>query len=623
MKNTTLLMLISFLSIVSAQAQLKVDNGSYVYVKDTYIFVEQGINIASGGHVYLREESQVLQGDHTNPANSGLGQLSVYQEADATQFSYNFWGSPVGLPDAGVNNSHFKFGSADGLLYDVVDNLESTIAAYTPYNSYEGSSSPLTISSRWLYKYLPGTAYADWVYVGINGSVEPGLGFTMKGTDVTDQRYDFRGKPRDGDITVPITNGNSTLVGNPYPSALDLAAFVLDNPTTGGEILFYEHDMDVESHYLTNYQAGYGVWVPGSIDPNSIDDAGDTGTYVPATYHSYDSAGNDIGANTGAGAYGGNTNVFSGRRYIPIGQGFMIQGVSDNDAVFKNTQRVYFKESQDPDLSQFHRPAATTETFNINDNEGDNLPTRIVFNNGIGEAEINTINYPSRYIFQVIVNDTYTRELSLNISPETTLDFDYGFDGKASGLLNTDAAFTIANAEYVIQSTNFDIDAQVPIHFKTNGQTASFRLKLGGIINLDESQEVYLFDSTLNEYHQLNNSDYTFTINTNDTTDRYYITFKNANNDDTLDNEVIVEAQDFAVFQNNAAGQLEIKNPQLIDVRTVVMHDMSGKRIFNKLNLDTQNSYSFPTSKLSNGVYVVSITTNDNQTVVQKIIVGN
>ncbi|NJM79583.1 MAG: hypothetical protein HC854_08195, partial [Flavobacterium sp.] len=86
--------------------------------------------------------------------------------------------------------------------------------------------------------------------MGNTGVVEPGLGFTMKGvsgSDITiahpisgslgdgvannpsnNQRYDFRGKPNDGDISVTVgaTAGpnypNQTLAGNPYPSAINL-----------------------------------------------------------------------------------------------------------------------------------------------------------------------------------------------------------------------------------------------------------------------------------------------------------------------------------------------------------------------------------------------------------------
>jgi hypothetical protein len=40
-----------------------------------------------------------------------------------------------------------------------------------------------------------------------------------------EQRYDFRGKPNDGTISITVLNLQFTLTGNPYPSAIDLSAF--------------------------------------------------------------------------------------------------------------------------------------------------------------------------------------------------------------------------------------------------------------------------------------------------------------------------------------------------------------------------------------------------------------
>ena len=81
--------------------------------------------------------------------------------------------------------------------------------------------------------------YSNWIPVGSNSDLNAGEGFTMKGTSGTNstsvngvlnnpgnkQRYDFRGKPNDGTISIPVGIGQFTLTGNPYPSAIDLSAF--------------------------------------------------------------------------------------------------------------------------------------------------------------------------------------------------------------------------------------------------------------------------------------------------------------------------------------------------------------------------------------------------------------
>ena len=67
-------------------------------------------------------------------------------------------------------------------------------------------------------------------------SVKSGYGFAMKGLGGGNNHaklnaYDFRGKPNNGDITVTIKRGgdNLTLIGNPYPSILNIKKFIADN----------------------------------------------------------------------------------------------------------------------------------------------------------------------------------------------------------------------------------------------------------------------------------------------------------------------------------------------------------------------------------------------------------
>ena len=72
-------------------------------------------------------------------------------------------------------------------------------------------------------KYIASDQYSEWIHVQSATSINPGEGFTMKGTAGSGdaQRYDFRGKPNNGTISVSVENNQFTLTGNPYPSALD------------------------------------------------------------------------------------------------------------------------------------------------------------------------------------------------------------------------------------------------------------------------------------------------------------------------------------------------------------------------------------------------------------------
>ncbi|PQJ27026.1 hypothetical protein BST92_14905, partial [Nonlabens arenilitoris] len=43
------------------------------------------------------------------------------------------------------------------------------------------------------------------------------------------QRIDFRGRPLNGDISMTIALDDVAIIGNPYPSALDMKKFLEDN----------------------------------------------------------------------------------------------------------------------------------------------------------------------------------------------------------------------------------------------------------------------------------------------------------------------------------------------------------------------------------------------------------
>ena len=134
------------------------------------------------------------------------------------------------------------------------------------------------ISDRWLYSFQNGLTYYDWVTLAVDDDIKPGVGYTQKGTGIdtnpdpliTEQQYTFVGKPNNGTILIaaddvdnddtgvgesiqdPDTDTytlTTTLIGNPYPSALDADEFIRDNidldngglnPIIQGTILLWE-----------------------------------------------------------------------------------------------------------------------------------------------------------------------------------------------------------------------------------------------------------------------------------------------------------------------------------------------------------------------------------------------
>lgn len=584
--NITLLLVAGFLFQGQGYSQdMFVKANTFVYASNQYVYVKKALELsATTSNFYLRNDGQLLQGTTGSGANKGLGNLSVFQEGTVNNYQFNYWCSPVGNSETttSVNN---PFGITQL-------GRPTTITATTPATAsetYEGTASPLTISPFWINKFLVNlSSYSDWVQVGSASAINAGEGFTMKGSSGTDdivfngvannpdgkhQRYDFRGKPNDGTIEIPVLPGEWTLTGNPYPSAIDLQAFLVGELNCTGTAYFWEQDKTVNSHYLSDYKGGYGTYSLLNL-------------YVKAPFYSYDGAGNPI------------TNVQTGtggdykRKYAPIGQGFMIEGyaTATGNVQMKNSYRVFVKEGivNNSEFARIKNVKTTTDS----------------------SADLPQIR------FNTLLNNGQVSQMVLAFDPSST----DGVDRADSFSPNDGSAnnyFVINNNEYIIEVMPFDIDKKIPVGFRNYDQ-ANYKITVNEMLNLPEVANVYLHDKTTDLYHDIKNSVYELTLPAGTYNTRFEITFKNG----TLGVKYL-ESQQFLVQQDNTAKSLTINNSSQIELANCSLYDVVGRLVFSKDKLGNDTKYTFPTANLSNGIYIVKLTTNDKSEKGQKIIITN
>lgn len=633
------LLLISALIVAStsAIAQLHVSpNGgtdSYIYVNDEVLFVEQDVDLqansagATEASIYLRNDAQLLQGA-TASNNTGDGYLSVYQDSNSDSYDYNFWSSPVGNPTlSGSGNTNFGILS----VYDPNTVTQSDLTATT--TSVNGVGNPnLTISRRWLYKREAATGYQA---IHLSNSVDPGLGFTMKGVgvspaggdpyvDAMNQTYDFRGRPNNGNISVGIAAGESTLSGNPYPSALDLN-LVFSDPDNGEiqEFRFWDEDRSINSHNYVDNKGGYGTWIPGPSPYTT------GGLYTVPTFLNYDGAGNPTGP---TGMMGQATE----RLYSPIGQGFNIYAniAGDGQIVIKNSHRAFVKEGAGNN-SEFRNPLTNngggddkTGNGNQNRSNGDitadpSSGSPIVVNPYEG--------YPPMLRIHSLFEESHFRELLLVLWPESTDGYDRGLDAiHPMDGANAEAYFPIGSDNnydpYVIQTLPYNIGKQVPINFETTELT---QVKIYAAEEINLPSKAFIWDSHLNIFQEITNGgDANLTLEAGNHEGRYYVVFRGGDiatgtdtNGATLRREEVETNVDF--FQNNRLSQLEIRNPEGYDIKAAMVFDMSGKVVISERELGNSSTFTFPTAALSDGVYLVKLATSDNIEIDYKITVHN
>ncbi|WP_282019162.1 T9SS type A sorting domain-containing protein [Salegentibacter mishustinae] len=571
------------LSFYQGNAQLHISpsttGDSYIYLSDRFLYVEDDISLKKNNSpdteasIYLRKESQLLQGEKSTNKNSGNGWLSVFQEGTSNAFDYNYWALPIT-----DNISANQFGA---VIFQPKTSTRSKSALVT--NDLEGRANPLKISSRWIYKYS-GSDYTDWQHVGVNFDVAPGEGFTMKGVNGSDhtiingvennpgnkQRYDFRGLPNDGEIKVPIKNEKSVLVGNPYPSALHLQSFLFENPASTGIAYFWDSRDNGDSHYLKDYEGGYGSYSPGA------------NAYAPAVFKTYNGGGEETGNSGGNGAP-------IAREYSPIGQAFMLTGKSDGYIHFKNSQRRFQKEN-----------SLTSEFKNQQKSEIPLLKLNVAF------------------------NDLYTRPLLLAFREDSSKEEDWAMDAKIYGVLENDAGWNIAEAFYNIQVRPYRKNDKIPL-FINLIEASKLTFSLDDLRDF-EDENIFLFDAELETYNQLNLNEFSIDLEKGNYSKRFFISFMQEKEDnilpETTEEELDFLFPDALIVQNNLKAQLEIEMVQS-DLKQILLYDLNGQMIYNKRIAIGSTKHNLPTSGLQDAIYIVKIISSENLEFTSKISIKN
>ncbi|MEO8934581.1 MAG: T9SS type A sorting domain-containing protein [Xanthomarina sp.] len=617
MKHIFTLILITSFSFIFGQTDLYVSDNSFIYVDGTAftsgpnvapLYVTNNVELdGANSYLYLRKEAQLLQ--NIASGNSGTGKLSVIQTGTSNTYMYNYWCSPVGNTMAGdAVNRPFR---ADNILYDPIGDTNpalNPITSATPtfVPGYDGTptvgTTPQAISHYWLYTFSMGsTVYADWKRIRHTGEAVPGLGFTMKGNSSASQKYDFRGKANNGIIEIPIVNGEEVLVGNPYPSAMDARTYIHDinnaSLIDSGTLMFWEQDPNSSSHVLVAYRGGYATYTINESGPV-------VETFAKATFESYNGDGT---LNTVGPSGPTSTTTKQLRRYIPIGQGFMVKSVGNGNLRTTNAMRTFQKESGG--FSEFFR------TTNEVSRETEATSTEAQYN------EDGLFIVPEgykRFRLNIDFNETYTRQLLQNFHYTATLGEDYGLETLSPDVLNSDVYWPQNGKSLNAQANNFAVDLRIPLVI-TIANNQPIRFRMFDIQNFDANQPIYIYDNENGMSINLRETNYEINLPQGTYTDRFEITFS-AN---ALNIDQVVTAEDLNIYQNNYSAELSIANPKLLKVKQVRLYDVSGKQIFNETNLSPEASYRFSTKNLSQGIYIANITFADNQVVSKKVVISN
>ncbi|WP_297512426.1 fibronectin type III domain-containing protein [Flavobacterium sp.] len=264
-----------------------VQSGTVVFNSNHTLTVQNGVTV-SGGSLTFEDDSSLLQ--NTNATNTGN---ITYKRITSPirKFDYVYWSSPV-APQTLVNLS------------------------------------PLTQFDKY-FTFDP--VIGNWVAVPSFNLMTPAKGYIIRGPNTfsttvpAPYNASFIGVPNNGTIAIPIQLGISdvNLIGNPYPSAVNIDLFMDYNGNTGlnlvdKTIYLWTHNTAITSNNYTNND--YAVY-------NYMGGVGTSASTSP----------------------GVNTSAPTGK--IGSGQSFFIKGLAAGNAIFNNAMRIA------GDNTQFYRAA--------------------------------------------------------------------------------------------------------------------------------------------------------------------------------------------------------------------------------------------------------------------------
>ncbi|MCX7550969.1 T9SS sorting signal type C domain-containing protein [Xanthomarina sp. F2636L] len=450
-----------------------IDKKGVSVVNNFSLQVANALNFKSGD-LRLIANAQLVQ-EHSGVNNNTIvsGKLIIDQQGTISPYQYDYWSSPVN------NGGTFSF------MGGKFDGTDSSLNPFNPTQILFNSGSPynglpsvldgggnvttaLTTNTRWLYKYSRGSgSYSQWIALNSSSAINPGEGYTMKGpnSSLINQNYVFYGAPNNGDYQFPISTAEMILLGNPYPSAIDIKEFITDNSSIL-ETLYFWVDGGSTSHVLSDYLGGYAA-------------RNMTGGITPSIASSLIS---------GIGTSG---SVTEPSQYLPIGKGFFVEAIGSGNIIFKNSQRIFKAESarySSEDANKYVR---------------------------IGYED------PEGFHTQMLLGFLPDSPADLSYNP--------GYDALQMSSREDDVFFIIENnvdKRYVIQGVNDFYDAmEFPIGLLITEQ-GTHRIMLDSVENFNET--VYLKDNLLNITYNLSDAEHEINLPSGEYLDRFSIVFQPA-----------------------------------------------------------------------------------------------
>jgi Ig-like domain CHU_C associated len=500
------------------------------------LIVQKDVTVAATANIIIEDKGSLVQVDDTA---SNIGNVTFKRNSTPLkQYDFTYWSSPL---------------TAQPL---------SQLASSSLFYSFNSSV------NNWAYE-LPTTIMST--AKGYISRAPSNLNYSTPQVTLTT----FNGTPNNGIINASIVKSTGTtynLIGNPYPSAIDIDTFLLD-PANGSVIN--------GTIYLWTHNTAISNAIPGNAIYN----------YTRDDYAKYNITG---GVKTASTALSGGVTP-TGK--IAAGQGFFIEA---NAALANGSYQATFNNSM--------RVAGNNDQF---------FKIRSILSNSTS----NTESQREKHRVWLNVSNTggaYDETLVGYITGATN-DLDNLFDGKTLLGSNVVSLYSILGTNNLAiqgRALPFVQSDVVPLGFTTT-ITGDFKIELEDFDGLFSDQNIYLLDKTTSTYYDLKAHSFSFNIPTSGTFDnRFELHF--SSNTALANNAFNFDANSIQIIKKDK--HIGIRSTDET-IKSIEVYDLLGKNIFTKNKLDC---LEFITTdfNIAPQILVVKVALNNNQIITKKVVMN-
>ncbi len=545
------------------ETQLLVQNNLSILGTDT-LFADtnyiQTLNLNNNGTIHLANNAALIQKLHGT--YTGTGQIIMERQGLNNDFGYNIWSSPI----SSASFTTVFPGTNPCDIWTFEQSTQNWKYDWPAGHTTTCSGNPVVFQASHVLSLSDGIA---------DGIMDIGRGYFIPGS--TNPTRVFTGVPNNGAIQLPIestglgdrpdwTGDDWNLIGNPYPSAIDLNLFwqenAINNQRISDAVYFWDDDISGGSGY--HHQDDYASW---------------------------NSFGGTASANSSKVPLG----------YVGAGQGFWVSALTDTIVEFNNSMRtfdqhkLFFKTNPNeqkiwirlysdsimsnqiltgvsPLATDQYDPAYDAHTFS-------SAPL----------LSLASVNDSDSYLIQAFEPLKFNSTKRIPLLVKTTVNGLHIFKADSTYNLNGLEVFlydVVENKIVNIVNINYTVDLSAGEY--ANRFYLIFSNHLSKILAKEDAFSL----------HQDNDAELTTYINYEKTASRYKID----------------------IHQDNDFIYIESPQCDYTCILNVIVYDASGRILINQ-NSKAENNVRVSKSGLRSGVYFIQTILNGDHPTTEKIIV--